>query len=155
MKLAAIIVITVFNVLLLTGSIVCAVMTCRNNKIINSIEQTCDYREDSGGVVLTLPRGEELTLQFGNDSVKIVHSFEYNDAETIYKTVMFVREYARENGIEIPRSINEMYGEIRLHNMLYTLGYKREQTVDCDLDYIADRRWYVNIASKLIGWSGL
>ena len=155
MKLAAIIVITVFNVLLFIGSIICVVMTCRNNKIINSIEQTYDYREDSGGVVLTLPRGEELTLQFGNDSVKIVHSFEYNDAETIYKTVMFVREYASKNGIEIPRSINEMYGEIRLHNILYTLGYKREQTGDCDLDYIADRRWYVNVASKLIGWSGL
>lgn len=155
MKKAAVVVIIVLNVLLFIGSVVCTVMTCRNNRLINSIEQTYDYREDSGRVILTMPRGEEMTLLFENDSVKVLSSYELQGADEIYQTVMFVRGYARQKGYEIPRSITEMYGEIRLHNMLYALGYKRERTGDCDLDYVSDRRWYVNAASKVIGWIGI
>lgn len=44
-----VIVLTVLNVLLLIGSIVCTVLTYRNNKIINSTETTFVYREEDGG----------------------------------------------------------------------------------------------------------
>ena len=141
------------NVLLFIGNIVSAVMTFRNNQIINSTQLTFTYREERGGVVYTLPRGTEITLQFGKDSVKILRSYQLRGIESIYGTVMFVRFYADEKGYEVPRKITEMYGEIRLHNMLYNIGYRREHTADCDLDYKADRRWYVNAASKFIGWT--
>lgn len=145
----------VLNVLLLTGCIVCAVLACRNNKIINSIGLNFTYREEGKDVYLTLSDGQEIVLQFGDESVKMVCSYEHGTVDEIFQTVQFVRLYAIGKGYEIEREVTEMYGEIRLHNILYNLGYKREQTGDCDLDYIADRRWYVNAASKLIGWMGL
>ena len=150
-----VIVLTVLNVLLLIGSIVCTVLTYRNNKIINSTETTFVYREEDGGVLLTLQNQEEIRLQFESESVKIIQSYKHNDTETIFQTVQFVRFYAQGKGYEIERDVTEMYGEIRLHNILHNFGYKRERTGDCDLDYAADRRWYVNAASKLIGWIGL
>ena len=143
------------NVLLLTGSIVCTALTYRNNKIINSTEQTFAYREEDGGVLLTLQNQEEIRLQFESESVKIIQSYKHNGTETIFQTVQFVRFYAQGKGYEIQRDVTEMYGEIRLHNIAYNLGYKRERTGDCDLGYIADKRWYVNAASKVIGWVGL
>ena len=150
-----VIVLTVLNVLLLIGSIVCTALTYRNNKIINSTETTFTYSEEDGGVLLTLQNQEEIRLQFGSDSVKIIQSFKHNDTKTIFQTVQFVRFYAQGKGYEIERDVTEMYGEIRLHNILYNFGYKRERTGDCDLDYAADRRWYGNALSKLIGWTGI
>ena len=150
-----VIVLTVLNVLLLIGSIVCTALTYRNNKIINSTETTFTYSEEDGGVLLTLQNQEEIRLQFGSDSVKIIQSFKHNDTKTIFQTVQFVRFYAQGKGYEIERDVTEMYGEIRLHNILYNFGYKRERTGDCDLDYAADRRWYINALSKLIGWTGI
>ena len=155
MRKAMVIVLTVLNVLLLIGSIVCTALTYRNNKIINANETTFVYREEDGGVLLTLQNQEEIRLQFESESVKIIQSYKHNDTETIFQTVQFVRFYAQGKGYEIERDVTEMYGEIRLHNILYNFGYKRERTGDCDLDYAADRRWYVNAASKLIGWIGL
>mgnify|MGYP001853337310 FL=1 len=155
MRKAMVIVLTVLNVLLLIGSIVCTALTYRNNKIINSTEQTFAYREEGGGVLLTLQNQEEIRLQFESESVKIIQSYKHNDTETIFQTVQFVHFYAQGKGYEIERDVTEMYGEIRLHNILYNFGYKRERTGDCDLDYTLDRRWYVNAASKLIGWIGL
>ncbi len=150
-----VIVLTVLNVLLLIGSIVCTALTYRNNKIINSTETTFTYREEDSVVLLILQNKEEIRLQFESDSVKIIQSYSHNGTETIFQTVQFVRFYAQGKGYEIERDITEMYGEVRLHNILYNLGYKRERTGDCDLDYTVDRRWYVNAASKLIGWIGL
>ena len=150
-----VIVLTVLNVLLLVGSIVCMALTYRNNKIINSTEIAFTYREEGGGVLLTLQNKEEIRLQFESESVKIIQSYKHNGTETIFQTVQFVRFYAQGKGYEIERDITEMYGEIRLHNIAYNLGYKRERTGDCDLDYAADRRWYVNSASKVIGWIGM
>ena len=150
-----VIVLTVLNVLLLIGSIVCTALTYRNNKIINSTETTFTYSEEDVGVLLTLQNKEEIRLQFESDSVKIIQSYRHSSSETIFQTVQFVRFYAQRKGYEIERDVTEMYGEIRLHNTLYNLGYKRKRTGDCDLDYTADRRWYVNAASKIIGWAGL
>ena len=155
MRKAMVIVLTVLNVLLFIGSIVCTALTYRNNKIINSTEQTFAYREKGGGVLLTLQNQEEIRLQFESDSVKIIQSYKHNGTEAIFQTVQFVRFYAQRKGYEIERDVTEMYGEIRLHNIAYNLGYKRKKTGDCDLDYIADKRWYVNAASKVIGWVGL
>ena len=155
MKRAMVIVLTMLNALLFIGTIVCAAWTYRNNKIINSANSIFAYREERGEVLFVLKDADEVRLRFDENSVKIVQSYAHDGAENIFRMVLFVREYAREKGYEIERAVTEMYGEIRLHNILYRLRYKREQTGDCDLDYIADRRWYVNVFSKIIGWTGL
>ena len=46
-------------------------------------------------------------------------------------------------------------GEYRLHNLLYSVGYKREQTGDADVDYVSNSRWYVNVVSSVFGWVGV
>lgn len=155
MKRVVVIALIILNVLLFIGGIVCAVLTYRNNKIINSTELNFTYGEEEKGVYLMLSDGQEIALQFGDESVKIVCSYERGTAKDIFQTVQFVRYYATGKGYEIERDVTEMYGEVRLHNILYNFGYKRERTGDCDLDYIADRRWYVNVLSKAIGWFGL
>ena len=65
MKRVMIIVLTVLNVMLLIGSIVCTVLTYRNNKIINSTETTFTYREESGGRAATpsTPTKQQVTVQ--------------------------------------------------------------------------------------------
>lgn len=66
-----------------------------------------------------------------------------------------ISTFSEEEGIAIVRTNSEIYGELRLHNMLYSLGIAREHTRDCDVDYIDDSRWYINSMSKLIGWMGI
>ena len=78
MRKAMVIVLTVLNVLLFVGSIVCAALTYRNNKIINSTEITFVYCEEGGGALLTLQNKEEIRLQFESESVKIIQSYKHN-----------------------------------------------------------------------------
>ena len=61
-------------------------------------------------------------------------------------------EYSEEKGYEISRGKAELVGECRLHNGLYSVGYKRAQTMHSDLEYTADPRWYVHWLSKFLGW---
>lgn len=95
---------------------------------------------------------DNVKLHFNKDSVTIYNSYKQNKKKTIKKMVEFIRFYAEDRGYSIGCSDAELYGEIRLHNFLYWLGYKREQTGTCDLDFNGDRRWYVVLLSKLIGW---
>lgn len=155
MKRAMAIVLSVLNMLFFIVSIVCTALTYRNNQIINSADRTFAYREENGEVLLVLQGAEEVRLRFDERSVKIVQSYKHGSTENIFRMVLFIREYMCGKGYESERDIADMYGEIRLHNILYALGYRRERTGDCDLEYTADRRWYVNAASKAIGWIGL
>lgn len=155
MKRTLVIVITVLIVLFLTGNIVGAVLMCRSRIISDQPNQTFIYFKDGSEVLLILQDNEEVRLQFRRDSVEIIQSYKHSDAEVVFQIVQFVRFYALGKGYDVKREVTEMCGEIRLHNIAYDLGYKREQTGDCNLDYIADRRWYVNAASKVIGWVGI
>lgn len=149
-----IIVLTILNVLLCITSIICLVGTCRNNEAINTTERNYTYREDDGKVIFSLESGE-VTMRFGKNSVKIEESYRFADRESEFVIVLFIRGYAAEKGYEILRANTELYGELRLHNFLYALGYERKRTGDCDLDYAADARWYVNAASTIIGRTGI
>ncbi len=113
------------------------------------------YREQDGKVYLDISRGKEVKLKFGETSVAIEESYEHGDKQSSIEIIMFVKRYATKQGYEIERSNTELYGEYRLHVFLYKLGYKRCATGCCDLDYISDKRWYVNEAGKLIGSIGL
>lgn len=103
-------------------------------------------------VYFTLSTQDEVELIFSNSSVKIVDSYKYNKKKLIKEIVAFVEEYVNENNIIIERNSKVLYGEIRLHNICYYLGIARSSTKDCDLDLIADSRWYVNLCSAILGY---
>ena len=124
-----------------------------NTKLLHSINEDFTYRENADGkVVLTLETGTEVTIEFGNAAAKVVNAYQIDGTKERLSTVLFIRAYAESHGIEMPRSISDLYGEYQLHVDLYKLGYKRSCTGDADLDYQGDQRWYVNAVSKVLGW---
>lgn len=48
------------------------------------------------------------------------------------------------------RTIMNMEGELAAHCYLYRLGIKKASTVDADLEYKCDGRWYVRLVSALL-----
>ncbi len=102
---------------------------------------------------LTLSSGKEVKIRIGESAAWVADSYLYTKEE-IYEILSFVKGYALEKGYDITRKDAELVGEFRLHQFLYEIGYKEEQTKDLDLEYKADSRWYVNVASKIIGWCG-
>ena len=96
--------------------------------------------------------GEVVTkINLSPSSAKIIDAY-LLDRTAISETITFLIIYLEDEGVKLPRTHAELCGEVYLHKILYKLNYRRSQTKDCDLDYVADRRWYVNLASKLLGW---
>ena len=156
MKRRWFVVLIVINLLLALLSALCLVGTCLNNRSINVATQI-EYRtiNSEDNVCLNVDGENTVVLHFGADSVLITDSYKVTDRGAMLSVVCFVEDYFWETrGIQT-RPKTELYGEFRLHNILYRFGVEREHTAELDLDYIADERWYVNAASKIIGWCGL
>ena len=132
----------------------CFIQTNRNFKRINEIVPSFYYIAAST-VSVRLPSGEIVELHFRENNVEITDSYACKSIEDCYAVIFAIKVYARENGIEIVRTNADMAGELRLHNFLYEIGYKQDETGTADVEYIRDRRWYVNVASRMIGWTGL
>jgi len=94
---------------------------------------------------------QALDVTFGEKEAKLKAAYKLKTAAEMFCAAREVKALARENGIEMTRSNTELYGEIKLHNYLYRLGYRRDKTADCDLDYTNDRRLYINLLSKILG----
>ena len=148
------IVLTVVNIIIFIMSVTSLIGTARNNKKINDVAENFVYEEENGNVSLRLKNGKEVTIRFNEKSATVYQGYTANGKRESIEIVSFVRWYAEQKGYEVSQAYTEMYGEYRLHNALYRLGYKRKQTGDSDLDYEKDKRWYVSAASKIIGWSG-
>ena len=148
------IVLTIINIIIFIMSVICLIGTARNNKKINEVAENFVYEEENGNVSLRLKNGKEVTIRFNEKSARVYDGYTANGKRESIEIVSFVRWYAEQKGCEVSQAYTEMYGEYRLHNALYRLGYKRKQTGDSDLDYEKDKRWYVSAASKIIGRSG-
>ena len=144
----------IIHLLLFLGSLACLLQTNYNFKRINEFIPSFYYIEGSTASVY-LPSGQIVDLHFRGNNVEITDSYECKSIEDCYAIVFAIKSYARENGIEIVRTNTDLVGELRLHNFLYRIGYKPDETGTADLEYICDRRWYVNVASRVIGWTGL
>lgn len=71
--------------------------------------------------------GEVVRLCFDKNLVKAECSYKVKDrAEQVY-LIAFVYSYGRKTDIRIERSVTDMLGELRLHNALYAVGYKRKK----------------------------
>ena len=154
-KRRSLIVLTIVNILILIMSIYCLIRTTQNCKFINSNASEFVYEEyENGKVILTLEEEKRITLQFGNSSVKVVQSYQATSREESIFVMLFIRYYTRQKGLKVHRSNTQILGEYRLHNLLYTVGYKRAHTGDADIDLVKDKRWYVNVLSSVWGWIG-
>ena len=142
------------NVLIVIMSVTCFIWAETNNERINTVAESFVYGEEKRNVRFKLKSGKEITIQFGEKSAKVYNSYTANSKEEVKEIVLFIRWYAEQKGYEVVQAYTDMCGEYRLHNLIYWLGYKREQTGDSDLDYEKDKRWYVNGISKIIGRSG-
>lgn len=139
------------NVILFLLSLFFLIKTAMDKKEINRYYgEKFSYTETAGGEVeLEMSDGETVRLRFDKEVVKAEQSYRVKDrAGQIYLTT-FIYSYAREKEIHIERKFTDMLGELRLHNALYAVGYKREQTADADLDFTSDKRWYVNFISTI------
>lgn len=144
----------IFNILFFLGSLVCLLQTNRNIERINAIDPSV-YCIEAPTVSVQLPSGKFVDLHFRETNVEIVDSFACKSIENCYAVVLAIKGYAQSHGIKIVRSHTNLVGKLRLHNFLYAIGYKQNETEDTDLEYICDRRWYVNLASRVIGWTGI
>ncbi len=136
-------------------SLICLICTSVNNAKINDLYREFTYSTDENGdVVLSLEGERTVSMRFSESSVQVKKSYKAIGREDSLMVAVFAKRFATDNG-KIVKDTTEMYGEYRLHNLLYGLGIKREQTADTDLDYERDKRWYVNLLSKVIGWVGL
>ncbi len=112
---------------------------------------TFTYAELSDGEVdLTMRGGTTVRLYFGNRAVTIRNSYRIKSRTEQVYLVAFVYSYGRKTDIGIERHTADMLGELRLHNALYAVGYRRKNTADADLDFDRDKRWYVNFISSII-----
>ncbi len=127
----------------------------RGNQQYDNISRLTYRVRETNNVELTLRDGKAVVIQFGSKSAKVINAYLYEDEQSIFEIIQFIRGYASEQGLKIERGNSELYGEYRLHTILYSMEYKLSQTKDADLDYVADRRWYVNVCSKIIGWCGI
>lgn len=107
------------------------------------------YEEADGEVWLTLANGKVVRMKFGERAVTVYESHCYTSS--VYEIAAFIRFYGEENLQKTPRSMRKIAGELRLHGILYRLCYRRKQTKDADVEYASDKRWYVNLASVVLG----
>ena len=91
------------------------------------------FMDDSVGCV-TVPSENRVSFVFTENSVIVYDSFLCKTQEDCMEVVFAIREVARSNGISIPRSNSDLIGELRLHNILYELGYRTDRTKDTDLE---------------------
>ena len=126
-----------------------------NNQAINVVAEDFTYQEMKPTVFLELSSGETAELDFGKSSVKVKDSHLYDDKDEIFEILLFIRSYTTERDINLQRTNTSLYGEYRLHAILYQCGYKETSTKDLDLEYVSDPRWYVNVCSAIIGWLGI
>ena len=92
--------------------------------------------------------GKNTVLTFYSDHVNIADSYRYDFDERMY-VLNQVQDFAKNNDIEIKRSIRMLESEWYIHNVCYTLGIERSSTKDADLDFVSDARWFVNFATDI------
>ncbi len=110
-----------------------------------------NYKEEDGKVYLSLNNEKQVVMKFGENDVSIEQSYLYSKKEEISYILSFVKFYLPKLGYEMKRDDAELIGEYRLHTVLYKFGYKTEQTETLNWDYGYDQRWYVNMASIILG----
>lgn len=147
--------ITILNVLLVLITVICLIKINDRNRAINSVKPTFEYTETGDRVHLRLEDHRTVILKFGTGGISIENAYQHDNPEDISTILLFSRYYSSKLGYDMSRSNTELIGEYRLHTILFYAGYKQEQTGTLNWDYGNDLRWYVNAASRFLGWLGV
>lgn len=127
-----------------------------NVVLINTVNERefVNYDISKADITYKHTTGKEVKIIFGEESVQVVDSYTLNRKERL-DVLCFIRYCLKEKEIDCNRTIQNMEGEMITHNFLYKLGYKPRNTKDTDLDYVKDKRWYVNVATVIMQILGL
>lgn len=90
--------------------------------------------------------GLTAEVVYYQDSLRIKDCYKL-DREGRLELLSMIYSDARER---FDRTIMSMEGELAAHCYLYRLGIEKASTVDADLEYGCDDRWYVRLASALL-----
>ena len=145
------ILVIIAEILILTAVVILLICTGKNVEEFNSAKVNY-YDEKDGQVVYKLcSTGRTVFMIFEENSVKIINSYKFSSKKEIYELAKFIKAYMRKQGEIFTRSNTATVGEMTLHNVLYELGYRRENVASADIDYEKDPRWYVNLTSAVLG----
>lgn len=90
--------------------------------------------------------GKNVEVIYYSESLKIKDCYRL-DREERWELLSQIYSDA---GKSFDRTIMNAEGELAAHCYLYRLGIKKASTVDADLEYKYDGRWYVRLVSALL-----
>ena len=99
-------------------------------------------------------KNKNVDIYFSDCSVKVKDCHKLSKEEQV-QVASFIVTYLDSNDIYYDRSINNMVAEISLHSYLYKLGISETSTIDADLEYVEDSRWYVRTGTLLFQIFGI
>lgn len=99
-------------------------------------------------------KDKNVIIIFLDNSVKVKDCHKLSKEEQV-QVASFIVAYLESNDIYYDRTINNLVAEISLHRCLYKLGISEASTIDADLEYIEDSRWYVRTGTLLFQIFGI
>ncbi len=146
---------TVLNSIILVVSILGYIGTTENLIQFNSTDNIFEYAEtERGRVILTLDRQRRVNITFHKSNAEVADAYLFSERSDVIKIICFIRYYCEIHEIRLKRTNSDLYGEYRLHTILYDVDYNRAHTKNANIDYEKDDRWYVTATGKIIGWLG-
>lgn len=112
------------------------------------------YQTEQNVITYSLSCGKEIEIYFFDESVRINESYCLSRSERL-EVLCFIVYCCEQKGIACSRTIQSLEAEWIMHNLLYRINYKTESTKDVDLEYIRDKRWYVNATTIMMQILGL
>lgn len=99
-------------------------------------------------------KDKNVIIIFLDNSVKVKDCHKLSKEEQV-QVASFIVAYLESNDIYYDRTINNLVAEISLHRYLYKLGISEASTIDADLEYVEDSRWYVRTGTLLFQIFGI
>lgn len=105
-------------------------------------------------VVLILSTGRKAKVRFSESGAKVIRCDRFDRKERMEISSYINEEWMRRD-IPHRRSAQSLLAELSFHTYSYRMGIEREKSIDADLEYESDPRWYVNIAVAFFETMGL
>ncbi len=99
-------------------------------------------------------KNKKADIYFTDCSVKVFDCNELSKDERI-EVASFIIYYLKMNNIYYDRTLNNFVAELSLHSYLAKIGIEKSSTVDADLEFICDSRWYVKTGTTIFQILGI
>ena len=121
------------------------VYKCKNNYVVEKVGENAFSQR---------LKNKNVDIYFSDCSVKVKDCHKLSKEEQV-QVASFIVTYLESNDIYYDRTINNLVAEISLHSYLYKLGISETSTIDADLEYVEDSRWYVRTGTLLFQIFGI